>query len=841
MATSYLDQARRDTLECQRRTTRYITRAGGAGASALMGEGASNALDAESRKMAMNARDQIGRYRDQVHTSVKPIAQRIAGQPFRLAKIGQISPGKRSAEPMSYARKECHELLTRAFGVKSDANVEIIDQHPVLDRLHKPSDSMPWLTGHAIKAATVVSTEVTGYGCWWMPKGKEVIYLPPQWVRPVTTDKGLFQAWEMKPEGRQDGTIIPAEDMAYFVHIDPANPMKALGSLEAGIRTVMVQEYVQEALKRAFQLGIHPQMIVKVAAGVDRAGKPIRRRLKKWQMDQIRESVMQRLRGPLNYGLPWFVDALIDEVEPFGHPPNEMDFGMNADKTQAAVEQTFGTNPYIAGAAGIGNRAESAEADKHFVHSTVNPKIEMFSHVLTWCVGPRLGMPAGYVLFIEPCRPHDSEMECNYAKDGNATGKVTVNEYRVKYLGLDPVPWGDAVWAPRGQALIPTENLMGGYIPPVGAGGTAAPATSQLPANDGNGQGAEDVITTEEQDEQVAEGDEPDDESGEAGKAHRPFEKRASDRAKRFDAAFYTRYSKAWLKLHGKQESSLSDALMPLFKQQRNAAVERFTGVYASRTPAQLAKTTGTAIAKRIFKPAEWVKQLKEVAEKQLAHGMTDGARHELAAFGENQKAGPSFDLEFEFGREFPADILDGIEAGLKETLEQDYWSGITDTQLDDLGRTLQEAIDAGESARDLAKSVEDVFDGTMGRERATRIARTESTAAVSRGQQVAREHLHDEGLVDGKEWATTYDMRTRDTHMAANGETRAVKEDFAVGGYPAAYPGDVRLPARERVHCRCAALSTVVQGKGVAVLLLKTCEAHGGRWEKSAWPYQAA
>jgi hypothetical protein len=463
MAISYLDQAHRETIECQRRTIGHITRESAGITPALVGDGASTLLDADSRKMAMNARDQIARYRDQVHTSVRPIAQRIAERPFRLAKIGRSTPGRRAAEPMHYARKECHDLISRNFGVKSDMDIEMIDQHPILDRLNRPSDSLPWLTGQAIKAAVVTSCEVTGYGCWWMPRGREVIYVPPHWVRPVSTPKGLFQSWKIKPDGREDDIDVPAEDMAYFAYLDPANPMKALGPLEAGIRTVLVQEYVQEALKRAFQLGIHPQMIVKVAAGQDRQGNPIRRRLKKWQMDQIRESVLQRLRGPLNYGLPWFIDALIEDVKPFGHPPNQMDFGMNADKTQAAVEQTFGTNPYIAGAAGIGNRAESAEAERHFVYSTVNPKIEMLSLVLTWFVGPRLGAPPGYVLFIEPARPHDSEMEFNYAKDGNATGKVTVNEYRVLYLGLDPVPWGDAVWAPADQALIPTGQLVGGY------------------------------------------------------------------------------------------------------------------------------------------------------------------------------------------------------------------------------------------------------------------------------------------------------------------------------------------------------------------------------------------
>jgi len=47
-------------------------------------------------------------------------------------------------------------------------------------------------------------------------------------------------------------------------------------------------------------------------------------------------------------------------------------------------------------------------------------------------------------------------------------------------------------------------------------------------------------------------------------------------------------------------------------------------------------------------------------------------------------------------------------------------------------------------------------------------------------------------------------DDHVRESHVALNGGVVPVKESFSVGGYAAAYPGHWRLPAAERVNCKC-------------------------------------
>jgi hypothetical protein len=239
--------------------------------------------------------------------------------------------------------------------------------------------------------------------------------------------------------------------------------LRALGPLEAGGRNILIDEFVQEAQKRAFQLGIHPGAIITVGSQMARDGTSIKPRLRKFQQEQIRDAILSRYRGLAHFGEPLIKDALIDSVEPWGNKPKEMDFGGNMDKTQARVEQTFGTHPYIAGAAGLGSRAESGEADRHFVYQTVNPKIELLSRVLTIGVLPRFDTSGEYMLFIEPARPRDSEMETREWEDGLKYACVTVNEFRTAVLRLPPLPSGDVALVPNTAAYAP---IGGAAMPP---------------------------------------------------------------------------------------------------------------------------------------------------------------------------------------------------------------------------------------------------------------------------------------------------------------------------------------------------------------------------------------
>ncbi len=443
----------------------------------MTGGAALSRLDSQSRSRIVDGREQQSHYRGQAFISIRPIAQRIAGQPIRLARLGRAkAKGLRAVEPRQGVAPEWVKAWAARGHGKSAGDLEIIDQHPILDVLHRSAPSVPGWNDWMLKCFTVVNLEITGYAYWWMVgvrEKQEIWPMPSHWVRPVSDEKGLFVQWAVKPDGGEEEQLVPREEIAPFWYPDPANPFRGLGPLEAGAREIMVNEFVVEAQKRSFQLGVHPCAVVKLGSVKLENGRTVQARARQHQIEQIVQAINARYRGMTHFGEPMVIDRMIESITPYGNEPQKMDFGSNADSAQARVEQVFGTNAYIAGASGLGSRAEAAVADANFCYLTVNPKIELLSRVMTMCVLPQFDASGRYVLFIEPARPNDAEMQQQEWEQGQKYCAVEINEYRTNVLRLPPVPWGDAIAVPNGYSIVPVAQLNAGFLD-TGSGPQAA-------------------------------------------------------------------------------------------------------------------------------------------------------------------------------------------------------------------------------------------------------------------------------------------------------------------------------------------------------------------------------
>lgn len=88
-----------------------------------------------------------------------------------------------------------------------------------------------------------------------------------------------------------------------------------------------------------------------------------------------------------------------------------------------------------------------------------------------------------------------------------------------------------------------------------------------------------------------------------------------------------------------------------------------------------------------------------------------------------------------------------------------------------------------------------------FGRVRAERIARTEITGAMNGGGV----SVYKSNGIERKEWITTLDDLTRETHIQANGQIVTINDTFEVGGEELAHPGDPNGSPGEIVNCRCS------------------------------------
>jgi hypothetical protein len=88
----------------------------------------------------------------------------------------------------------------------------------------------------------------------------------------------------------------------------------------------------------------------------------------------------------------------------------------------------------------------------------------------------------------------------------------------------------------------------------------------------------------------------------------------------------------------------------------------------------------------------------------------------------------------------------------------------------------------------------------------ALRIARTEGHRVQQASQYDSLTEAKDNGANIVKQWDSTLDDRTRESHRLLDGQIRELDEPFEVYGLKAMYPGDFGEPG-EDINCRCCCL----------------------------------
>ena len=91
---------------------------------------------------------------------------------------------------------------------------------------------------------------------------------------------------------------------------------------------------------------------------------------------------------------------------------------------------------------------------------------------------------------------------------------------------------------------------------------------------------------------------------------------------------------------------------------------------------------------------------------------------------------------------------------------------------------------------------------------RAAMISRTETHGAANYGAQEAAKET---GLVLRKEWVAAADERTREDHVAADGQVVDMDEPFQVGPDALMFPGDPDGPPEQTINCRCSVAHIVI------------------------------
>ena len=111
-----------------------------------------------------------------------------------------------------------------------------------------------------------------------------------------------------------------------------------------------------------------------------------------------------------------------------------------------------------------------------------------------------------------------------------------------------------------------------------------------------------------------------------------------------------------------------------------------------------------------------------------------------------------------------------------------------------------------GESIPKIAHRLQNVTD--MNAAAATRNARTMCTTAENNGRLSGLKEAEEKGIVYEKQWMSTHDDRTRESHQELDGVSVPVDEEFPNG---LMYPGDPDGEPEEVYNCRCSLIRKLV------------------------------
>jgi len=384
-------------------------------------------------------REQYAHFRDWPYIAIRAISNRLAAQPIY---VGKLKPAKRRSKAVLNWR-------SKAF---LDA-IEPLDSHPLLDALADPN---PIMTRWSLISSLVSSLELTGKSLLWLLDGSyrgtafDLFPLPAHWAKPLDT---LNQSWEITIDG---GTPFPAPggSIAYFNLPNPGDPFDATSPLQTQAKAVDTDTQLQTAQSRSLENGLWPGMVIKVG-NVSKDGD--RLRLNQQQRQQLLNAVKARYRGTQQFGEPFIVDGMVEDIRPLTTNPSEMAFLESGQQVKSRILQAYGVNPIILGEIQGANRAQAAMAEESLCTNVLNPLAELISQVLSKWMVPAFG-DKELVVWMEPCRAHDSEITLKEWELGSARGFVTPNEYRTRVLGLPAIAGGDTRLVPMGVAPETTDG-----------------------------------------------------------------------------------------------------------------------------------------------------------------------------------------------------------------------------------------------------------------------------------------------------------------------------------------------------------------------------------------------
>ena len=233
-----------------------------------------------------------------------------------------------------------------------------------------------------------------------------------------------------------------------------------------------------------------------------------------------------------------------------------------------------------------------------------------------------------------------------------------------------------------------------------------------------------------------------------------------------------------WKRIDRQRQSwwmKLEDMVLPIYEKEGKAVQDAIAGSKSLKVSADpLYRMAKKAIEKL---KGEWATTIKQAdTEIMKEFGMATAIRY-----------GGQFDP-------FDANAMDWVVEHTAESVKT-----IQATNLAEVKEVIKAGVSDGRSNATIAKDLRQFYTDRSPY-KATRVARTETSAAAGYGQHASAKQS---GFVKTKTWMSARDGRVRDSHsFPMDGQKRPLSETYSNG---LMYPGDPSGDPAEFINCRCA------------------------------------
>lgn len=629
--------------------------------------------------------------------------------------------------------------------INANGDTQEVKSSPLLDLLYSPNPSQ---TKKAFIDQWLHNKLLAGENFVWKVRDTrgnvvEMYNLRPDLMEVIYNEAGELVGYEFKKSISEVSKFVP-EDIIHDKAINPSDPRRGFSPVKPASSRVETEEYATQFQRDFFKRNARPDAILKV-----------KDYLREDTKEDIREKWEAKYSGVGKSSKLAILEAGL-EYQQVAISQREMDYIESLKFTRDDILVAFQVPKPIVAITDQVNFANAKTATEIFLRETILPEVlnvlEMLNERLVYPdFDVRLSLT--YTDFI----PEDRELALKEYEKGLTLNYLTINEVRIKE-GLEPIVGGWSIYMPLGMAPIggipqnnPTKlfDLTKEEIAKI-----TAPKVKRIKLNPLCVKFFEirkDVVKqlTQEVKKELKK-----DTKAKAQKLRKLFD----DPVQR--KAYFDTVNKAL----DEKAKPFAEEIKDFMSKQEDRVLAGFNeaskGVFDKSLP------------KKILDVKKESKLFADISLPFIEQYFKDSGEQALAGLApaEEFNVSQSRQNALEKRAEFLA-------------------KSVNETTADRLEKLIADGLDRGLGNNDIADSIRQLY-AEVPVWRADMIARTEATNANNEGLM---EGYKQSGIATHKEWVATQDDRTRDEHLALNGEVVPVENDFSNG-----------LPFPQEVNCRC-------------------------------------